>query len=248
MACPPPSGSSLRGKKAKGGKKKTIAPPGVSDSREGGGTPFVVCLMTPQQKVIAAMYGHERPWFLDSTFGVNQYGFSLYTIMVAGPPHGKSKATGFVIGWVIVSREDAETTAEWLFALTKQIPHVKPSCIVTDAADALRKAVIIVWGEGMRHLLCIWHVWQAWRKAAAQKIKDGEVKQRVLKDLAALQATNFHEPGKEEDEATVEEVRRSIIVLNDVSIPLERHFLSCMPPTHTPCSTSSEQSVQWMTS
>ena len=214
----PPSISSEGAKQGNRAGKTTVPPPEFSDSPKDGGAPFVVSFMTAQQKVIAQTYGHERPWFIDSTFGLNKYGFSLFTIMVAGPPCGRSKATGFVIGWVITSREDAETTAKWLLQLKRQIPEVKPSCILTDAAQALRNAVTWVFGNAVRHLLCIWHVKKAWRKAAVQKIKDEVVRKDVLDRLFGLQGTNFHKPGKEEDEATVGEVIRNDMECRDESI------------------------------
>jgi hypothetical protein len=144
--------------------------------------------MTPEQLNIAGIYGHERPLFIDSTFGVTKYDFSLFTVMVCD-----FAFQGIPIAWIVTSSEDARTTTLWMTALKDKLgPDIVPSCILTDAADALKAAVSAVWSERMLHLLCIWHVKKAWYENLLKKVKAADLRKALLVDLDNLQSTNFH--------------------------------------------------------
>ena len=167
----------------------------TSDSYKDGGQPLIIGIMSQQQRDIARKYGHGRAVFLDSTFGMNKWGLSLFTLMVAVPGTGRAEVTGVPVAWVITSREDAMTTGQWLRALRQRIGmDIVPSCVMTDAAPELGMAVRGTFPSQVVHLLCMWHVFEKWKEHMATKIKDKDARDKVHEDLLKLQATNFYEP------------------------------------------------------
>lgn len=119
---------------------------------------FVLILMTNAQSEILKKFGPDSIC-LDSTHGVNAYGFELITLLVLDDLH-----QGFPCAFMFSNRCD-QPVLSMFFALIKQHAGcIVPKVFMSDMAEAFYNAWKEVMGVPTMRLFCAWHVDHAWRK------------------------------------------------------------------------------------
>ena len=110
-----------------------------------------IVISTPEMAADARRYGHDAAWVMDSTFGTNQYGFSLFTCSVADEG-GHGRQTGFIL----CRLENHTILAR---ALQSLVAHIRkggsfyPSATMADCCKVIRAAVDTVLPSS-QHLWC----------------------------------------------------------------------------------------------
>ena len=93
---------------------------------------MVIC--SPTQRELLEKHGGVM--LLDSTFGTNKYGFSLFTLMVMDEHNN-----GFPGAWIITSDEAQTTIEAGLGHLKAEVPGWSPHTFMTDACDGEQNAI-----------------------------------------------------------------------------------------------------------
>jgi hypothetical protein len=160
---------------------------------------FELILSTPEMKQAAWKYGHNRQNLMDLTFGFCS-ARALLAILMAIDDTGKGIPICFII---FTARESAKAThADYDTALLTQLLEkfkagmgrnekgeefeIKIGNTDNDARE--RSALSTNW-ESIFLLLCIFHVWQAWRNALNRHLRQvpkGGDRQHVRKRLGTL--------------------------------------------------------------
>lgn len=133
----------------------------------------VIVLCTPVMKDWARKYLHRSVMVLDSTFGLNKHGYSLFAVMAVG-----EQGEGVPVCFLITKSETTEsiTTAlkQFVSYLDSDAPDgstpIRPSTILTDDCQAEQNACSNVF-PGAKQALCIFHVRSAIQKTLHHKLK-----------------------------------------------------------------------------
>ncbi|SMN02430.1 hypothetical protein SPONN_1054 [uncultured Candidatus Thioglobus sp.] len=120
---------------------------------------FLLAFQTELQHDLLLLYGNNIVC-MDATHGTNMYDFYLITVLVVDS-HGE----GLPVAWLISNHEDTTHITVFLQALKDGVGQVHPKVFMSDDADQYFNSWCSVFGrDGVKKLLCAWHVDRAWRK------------------------------------------------------------------------------------
>lgn len=88
----------------------------------------------------------------DTTFGTNRSGMKL-GLVTAVDADGHTR-----ILFVTLVAHQSSKSFEWVFQKLMDVFKIFPKVIFTDSDPALAKAIRIIFGENIWHLLCTWHL------------------------------------------------------------------------------------------
>lgn len=91
---------------------------------------------------------------LDETHGTNQYKYQLLTAMIVD-----ENRRGWPITHLITSKSDHKTLKYFFKCLKLRIgDECSVECVIADDDPALINGMNEGFGEDLKHILCIWHV------------------------------------------------------------------------------------------
>ena len=94
---------------------------------------------------------------IDATHGTNQYGFQLLNLVVPDE-FGK----GYPVGHFLCNSMDEKVQHFFFKALKQRCHGLVLHCVMTDDDLSTWNALVSVFGNTAKHLLCHWHVLRAW--------------------------------------------------------------------------------------
>ncbi|KAJ7458973.1 hypothetical protein FB451DRAFT_1046462, partial [Mycena latifolia] len=156
---------------------------------------FSIILMTPEQKLLAWKFGHRKQLLMDLTFGVCN-GRALLGILMALDDEMKGLPVAF---FLFTAKQDTKAVhADYNKALLEeQIQLWKSGMGKNDAGEEFeayvagtdndpreRHALRAAWSQILL-LLCIFHIWQAWRNALNKFL-------RIIPEVSDRQQTRQH--------------------------------------------------------
>jgi hypothetical protein len=96
---------------------------------------------------------------IDATHCTNQYGFQLLNLVV---PDECGK--GYPVAHFISNRMDEQVLHFFFQALKLKLPDLVINAVMTDDDYAPWNALVSVFGDTPKHLLCTWHILRAWSR------------------------------------------------------------------------------------
>ncbi|XP_053388439.1 uncharacterized protein LOC128551562 [Mercenaria mercenaria] len=117
---------------------------------------FLLVFMTNKQKEMFQKFG-ERILCMDSTHGTNSYLFKLITLLVVD-----EYKRGYPVAFCVTNREDETTIKIFIESVHRRCPETVISYLMSDDDIAGFNAVRSVYGNNVKHYLCIWHVMNSW--------------------------------------------------------------------------------------
>ena len=127
---------------------------------------FMLVLMTEQQLSIYKQFA-DRILCMDSTHKTNQYSFKLITLLV--PDEFRR---GYPVAFCISNREDEAAISVFLNCIKSKSKETSVNVVITDDDNAGWNAAVTVFGQHLKHYLCIWHIHKNWRKKLQETISD----------------------------------------------------------------------------
>lgn len=118
---------------------------------------FGLAIMTAAQSEILLKYGSDCIC-VDSTHGMNAYGFQLTTVMVLD-----DMRQGFPCAFFLCNRSDTKAIEEFFKAIKDRIGIVSSKVFMSDMDDTFYNAWSCTMGESENRLYCTWHVDRAWK-------------------------------------------------------------------------------------
>ncbi|XP_068082106.1 uncharacterized protein [Anabrus simplex] len=135
---------------------------------------FVLLLMNDAQRGMLEKYGNDC-LCMDSTHGLNSYGFELVTVLVLD-----DLRQGFLCAFMLSNRTDQTVVTLFLNHIFRQTETITPEVFMSDMAEAFYNSWCEVMGPPKKRLFCAWHVDRAWRKNLT-KIKTSEKQVEMYK-------------------------------------------------------------------
>ncbi|XP_069695882.1 uncharacterized protein [Periplaneta americana] len=135
---------------------------------------FVLIIMTTFQKEMIRKYGGDKIC-LDGTHGLNNYDFSLYSMLVID----KFK-NGCPVAFCFSNRSSEQLFIVFFSAVKNTVGTITCTTFMTDDAPAFYNAWFKVMNPVSNVLLCAWHVTRNWQQNLC-KIKNLEKKKMVYK-------------------------------------------------------------------
>ena len=141
---------------------------------------FICAFMTQQQ---LQMYQEHAGNILcmNSTHNTNVYSFLLITLLV---PDEYDK--GYPIAFCISNREDEEIIQLFLNSVKAKSPQTKINILMTDDDSSGYNAARAIYGQNIKHYLCVWHIHRAWIRNLHQYIKNDEHKGAIYWHLCSM--------------------------------------------------------------
>ena len=140
---------------------------------------FLLGIMNEAQQKLLELY--NSCIMIDSTHGLNQYGFQLTTVMVHDENH-----EGLPVATLFSTRTAAETFIPFFTEIQKLVPAMKTSVLMTDDTNAYYNAWQAVFQDNSKHLLCSWHVVRSWNSNINSKVKDSANKEHIKAQLNGI--------------------------------------------------------------
>lgn len=140
---------------------------------------FILAIMNSGHKDIAMKFGADCIC-LDSTHGLNGYGFEMTTLLVID-----DMRQGFPCAFLISNRMDSEILEIFFNLIRKEVGTMSPSIFMSDLAENFYNAWVTVMGPPSNRLWCTWHVDHAWRNNLS-KIKTQAKRCEAYKMLKKL--------------------------------------------------------------
>ena len=119
---------------------------------------FMLAIQTKEQRE-RLVAGASTILCIDATHGTNQYGFQLLNLIVPDE-FGK----GYPVGHFICNRMDDKVQHFFFSAIRERCPNLDLHCVMTDDDYSSWNALVSVFGNSIKHLLCHWHVLRAWSR------------------------------------------------------------------------------------
>ncbi|KAJ7149105.1 hypothetical protein C8R46DRAFT_916478, partial [Mycena filopes] len=177
---------------------------------------FKIILMTPEQKLLAWTFGHRRQMLMDLTFGVCN-GRALLAILMVLDDENKGLPIAFIL--FTAKKETKAVHADYdKIILEELLKQFKAAMGTNDAGEEFDPVVGSTDNDprerhGLRKnwetillLLCLFHVWQAWRNGLNKYLRiipKGPERQTIRSHLAKFLMRLLKEI-KEYDEAIAE--------------------------------------------
>jgi len=142
-----------------------------NDSESNPKVPMLVIQTTHMRKLME-LYG--RTVFLDSTFGTNYYGYSLFLVMVVD-----NSGQGQPVAVVVLGQESIASIKAALEVLKKWNPTWQPAYFMTDKSDRERGAIKLAFPNA-KLLLCEFHRLKAIRDHLHNKARQNGLEESEL--------------------------------------------------------------------
>eukprot|EP00058_Branchiostoma_floridae_P000494 XP_002585982.1 hypothetical protein BRAFLDRAFT_110252 [Branchiostoma floridae] len=173
--------------------------------------PFVAVLQTEWQQKMAERFSPNSAWSVDSTFGLNTFGFPLYAATVPN-----QNGEGIPIFFLLTSAENGpqeEIGLEAGFKAVFQKLQVRPNAIVIDKSLTEKKGIWnavkddpLSWEGGQqvkrRMLLCWFHTKKAWTENLLPRLPV-DVAAQVYDRLCTVMMATTWEKYEEEKEQLI---------------------------------------------
>lgn len=141
---------------------------------------FILIIMNDAQIEMLNQFG-KNCVCLDSTHGLNNYGFQLTTLLVLD-----DLMQGFPCSFMFSNRCDTHIIEIFLTVIRDSLGKVlQPRLFMSDMAEEFFNAWIRIMSQPEYHLFCTWHVDRAWRKNLS-KITSREKRAEIYKVLRTL--------------------------------------------------------------
>lgn len=141
---------------------------------------FILIMMNEAQREMLRRYGNNCVC-LDSTHGLNNYGFELTTLLVLD-----DLAQGFPCAFMFSNRSDTCVVEIFLTVLRDALSEpLQPKVFMSDMAEIYYNAWVMIMAAPKFRLFCSWHVDRAWRKNLS-KVNGREKQAEVYKLLRTL--------------------------------------------------------------
>jgi hypothetical protein len=171
---------------------------------------IVIVLSSHIMREWARRYMHSSVMVLDSTFGLNKHGYSVFAALAIG-----EASEGVPVAFFITK---SETTESIISALKQFVEFLdtensedsvpcRPSTILTDDSSAEQAACSTVFPDA-KQALCAYHVRAAIQKTLQQKLKGGgEQKKAAFAAMELFVSEIMYLPPQETLEATEVEAK-----------------------------------------
>ncbi|CAM6089789.1 unnamed protein product [Calypogeia fissa] len=162
-------------------------------------TPFLHVFATPWQMEKMATLDHGSAVCMDATFGVNQYEYSLYTMLCFD-----EFQNGIPTCWALMETHKEVDVIKVLESIKIGVQRTReydlgldktwaPACFIVDCAAEEQTALSTVWPE-VPITLCIWHVRRAWFKNILKKVRDPFARATMNSELGDLMYKKEKDP------------------------------------------------------
>lgn len=141
---------------------------------------FLLGIMNDAQAKLLELNGGSCV-MIDSTHGLNQYGFELTTMMVHDENH-----EGFPVAIFYSSRTASETFVPFFAEIKNRLPNLQTNIFMSDDTNSYYNAWKTVFKDKSKHLLCAWHIKKNWAANLNAKVKDLNQRQLMKADLNSL--------------------------------------------------------------
>ncbi|CAM6099313.1 unnamed protein product [Calypogeia fissa] len=155
-------------------------------------TPFIFVFATEWMLKKLATLGHKNAVALDGTFGTNEYGYELHTLLCFD-----EWQNGIPTCWALTETKSEKDLTTVLGAIKDAVERLRtevlncsetwlPSSFLVDCAIEEHNALSAFWPK-VPIVLCLWHVRRAQYKNILKKIKDPPTRAQVNLELDAVQ-------------------------------------------------------------
>ena len=127
---------------------------------------FILGIQTREQRDYLKM-GAKTILCVDATHCTNQYGFQLLNLVVPDE-FGK----GYPVAHFVANRLDEAVLHFFFAAIAARCPDLVINAVMSDDDNAPWNAIVSVFGETPKHLLCLWHILRAWSRKLRQFVSD----------------------------------------------------------------------------
>lgn len=129
---------------------------------------FLLIYMTKVQNLVLTKHG-KNTVCVDSTFGLNNYNFQMYTILTLDEAR-----EGFPVAFMFTNRSDELALTRFYTEIQKASGTISTKTFMSDMDETLYSAWAKVMGPAEKRLFCAWHVIRALKKNIKIKIKNKE--------------------------------------------------------------------------
>ncbi|CAM6087283.1 unnamed protein product [Calypogeia fissa] len=165
------------------------------EQNEIAGTPFLFVFALEWQMEKMATLGHGNAVAMDATFGVNEYEYSLYTMLCFD-----EFQNGIPACWALMETHKEVNLVKVLTSIKSAMQRTQeydlalqtawtPSCFIVDCVADEQNALNHVW-PGIPIALCIWHVRRAWTKNVLKKVRDPIARASMNRELGDIMVRN----------------------------------------------------------
>ncbi|XP_068082865.1 uncharacterized protein [Anabrus simplex] len=180
---------------------------------------FFLAIFTEAQQEMLQKFGSDCIC-VDSTHGLNAYGFEMVTVLVLD-----DLRQGLPCAFFISSKIDSATLRVFFSCIKERAGVISCNVFMSDMAESFYNAWQEVMGESNMRLFCTWHVIRAWKRNLT-KIKDTEKQKLTFERLRSL----LHET----DEATfnlgIDEITRQLLEdeeTKDFGLYFQQRYARC---------------------
>ncbi|GBM42901.1 hypothetical protein AVEN_240833-1 [Araneus ventricosus] len=159
---------------------KTIWGPSDLDSLPNWESSFVLGFQTKEQGDMLMKHSH-KVLCIDATHGTNFYDFHLLSLHIQDE-YGQ----GYAVAHFITNNLDFHTLVVLFSSLRCKIPNLKVNTVMTDDDGCSFNAFNSVFGPNIKHLLCQWHVYNAWKRQLVSKVHDKSHRDKMLEELLKI--------------------------------------------------------------
>ncbi|XP_055940992.1 uncharacterized protein LOC129971329 isoform X1 [Argiope bruennichi] len=152
----------------------TIFGPSYLDSLPNCENSFALGFQTEAQKDMLMKHSHKI-LCIDATHGTNHYDFFLLSLYVQDE-YGQ----GYPVAHFITNDLDFRTLVALFSSLHCRIPNLKVNTVMTDDDGFTFNSVF---GPDIKHLLCQWHVYRAWKRQLTVKVHDKCLRMKMSYEL-----------------------------------------------------------------
>ncbi len=162
------------------------------DERYGvlGNTDYMIVIMDAVQEENLRRYGHKVV-AIDSTRGTDPQDYLLHTLLVANVDF-----EGCPVAFALTNRNDYDGISVFLTCIRDRVGVVKTRTLMSD----MHLTYLNCWSDVMqppeRHLYCIWHVYDRWKKnltKISNVLKRKEIKEQLYALATEMDVASFEE-------------------------------------------------------
>ncbi|GBM76227.1 hypothetical protein AVEN_105410-1 [Araneus ventricosus] len=161
-------------------KSNTVFAPSNLDSLPNHENSFVLGFQTEAQKEMLLKHSHKI-LYIDATHGTNHYDFFLLSLHIQDE-YGQ----GYPVAHFITNVLDFETFLALFNSLRCRVPDLKVNTVITDDDSISFQTFNSVFGPNIKHLLCQWHVYNAWKRQLVSKVHDKSHRDKMLEELLKI--------------------------------------------------------------
>ncbi|GBO20864.1 hypothetical protein AVEN_58168-1 [Araneus ventricosus] len=168
-------------------KSNTVFGPSYLDSLPNHENSFALGFQTEAQKEMLLKHSHKI-LCIDATHGTNHYDFFLLSLHIQDE-YGQ----GYPVAHFITNVLDFQTLLALFHSLRCRVPDLKVNTVITDDDSISFQAFNSVFGPNIKHLLCQWHVYNAWKRQLLSKVHDKSHRDKMLEELLKIMYENSSE-------------------------------------------------------